>query len=519
MSKFNKTTIRTAVFSPVATQAVPTAFTHEGGPGYRRDTKSELFLLAVSNMVGEDTFYENARNRDDRYTALVRQVATDDSSWMRGFVTWLRGKANLRSASMVAAAEAVKARLDTGPTAGDPTNRALINAVLQRADEPGELLAYWQSRFGRALPKPVKRGVGDAVRRLYTEYAMLKYDTASKGFRFGDVLNLVHADPATPAQGDLFRVALDRRHHGDHSNIGPTLPMLAANQRIRDEAGDNPEILLDPDRLRAAGMTWEDVLSLAGSTVDKSRLWTALIPSMGYMALLRNLRNFDQAGVDDDVAATVAARLSDPDQVARSRQFPFRFLAAYRNAPSLRWGHALDQALTASLSNVPELPGRTLILIDISGSMAARMSGKSELNRSDAARVFGAALAMRTDATLVWFHNRSERVEVPKGGSLLRLINSIPKPTGGTRTADAVTRWYRGHDRVVIVTDEQAADNVHAAVPAQVPLYTWNLGGYRVGHAPSGSGNRHTFGGLTDAAFRLLPLLEAGRSATWPWVR
>ncbi|GAA2115033.1 hypothetical protein GCM10009759_59790 [Kitasatospora saccharophila] len=46
-----------------------------------------------------------------------------------------------------------------------------------------------------------------------------------------------------------------------------------------------------------------------------------------------------------------------------------------------------------------------------------------------------------------------------------------------------------------------------------------NLAGYRTGPAPSGTGNRHTFGGLTDAAFRLVPLLEAGQDAGWPWER
>ena len=74
---------------------------------------------------------------------------------------------------------------------------------------------------------------------------------------------------------------------------------------------------------------------------------------LGYLALLRNLRNLDEAGVPDDVAARVAARLADPEQVRRSRVFPFRFLAAYQAAPSLRWAHALEQALSASLANVP----------------------------------------------------------------------------------------------------------------------------------------------------------------------
>ena len=96
------------------------------------------------------------------------------------------------------------------------------------------------------------------------------------------------------------------------------------------------------------------------------------------------------------------------------------------------------------------------------------------------------------------------------------------KRKGGTNTAQAGRRHFRGHDRVVIVTDEQAWAGWHGAdptaqVPAEVPVYTFNLAGYRYGHGPSGTANRHTFGGLTDAGFAAIPLLEAGRDAHWPF--
>jgi hypothetical protein len=521
VAKYNRARVRAALASEIRTEAAPSGRTYEGAPAFARDAKSELFLLAVANMVGEQTFYETAADRDSRYQQLARRVAVEDAGWTCDFLGWLRGDGSMRSAALVGAVEAVKARLGR-KFDGTTTNRSLVSAVLQRADEPGELLAYWMSRYGRAIPKPVKRGVADAVRRLYTQRALLKYDTASHGFRFGDVVDLVHPAPAAdkPWQGDLFQHALDRRHHRDKV-IPEGLSTLRASAGLRRAAADDPTVLLDPVRLPEAGWTWEDALSLAGSTMDKSKLWIALIPSMGYMALLRNLRNFDEAGVPDDIAALVAARLADPAQVARSRQFPMRFLSAYRAAASLRWAHALGRALTASLSNVPVLAGRTLILVDVSGSMQGCMSARSELTYADAAGVFGAALAMRTDPTLVWFNERSGRVNVPVGGSLLRLVEAIPPPDGGTFTAAAVERWYARHDRVVIVTDEQAhyggQKSVDAAVPPHVPVYTWNIAGYRRGHAPSGSGTRHTFGGLTDAAFRMIQLLEGGRAAVWPW--
>ncbi|PSK99377.1 TROVE domain-containing protein [Murinocardiopsis flavida] len=519
MAKFNRSGTRPAGSGPVTSEQAPSGRTHEGAPGFVRDTKSELFLLAVTNMVGEQTFYEAADERDQRFRGLVHAVAVDDPAWLHGMVRWLRTGANMRSAAIVAALEGAKARLDAG---AHGHSRQLVDAAMARADEPGEALAYWTSRYGRAIPKPVKRGVADAAARLYTERALLKYDTDSKGFRFGDVLDLVHPAPTAAWQGALFAHALDRRHGRGTGPDPAVLGMLARNAEFGARFAADPAVALDADELAGAGLTWENALSLAGSTVDKAQLWEALIPSMGYMALLRNLRNFDQAGVSDDAAERVAATLADPAHVAKSRQLPMRFLAAYRAAPSLRWGHALEKALKASLAHVPELAGRTLVLVDRSGSMQASLSARSDLNRADAAAIFGTALAMRCAAAdLVEFGTGSRPVAFARGDSLLRAIERYSW-MGGTNTAEAVRSHYRGHDRVVIVTDEQAWAGRRGAeptskVPAEVPVYTWNLAGYRHGHGPSGTANRHTFGGLSDTAFRMIPLIERGRNADWPW--
>jgi len=245
---------------------------------------------------------------------------------------------------------------------------------------------------------------------------------------------------------------------------------------------------------------------------------------MGYMALLRNLRNFDQAGVSDATAKTVADKLSDPDEVASSRQFPFRFLAAYQTAPSLRWAWPLEQALNHSLANVPELAGRTLILVDRSGSMWTKLSDRSDLLRSDAAALFGTALAMRAQhADLVQYGTHSALVPFQRGESVLPIVTNRFTKMGGTNTWGAVRQQYRGHDRVVIVTDEQAHDDYGrefhpGGMSRDVPIYTWNLAGHKPGSLPSGHGTRNfVFGGLTDAAFRMIPLLEAGRDVGWPF--
>ncbi|ACY96403.1 vWA domain-containing protein [Thermomonospora curvata] len=518
MAKFNRVR-RKGATSPIKTADRATGRTHEGAPGHLRDTKSELFLLAVSNMVGEQTFYEGASARDARFRTLVGEVALHDPGWLTRMIGWLRNEAGMRSASVVAAAEGVMSRLCASAAGG---NRRLIDAALQRADEPGELIAYWHGRYGRALPQPVKRGIADAVRRLYDERSLIKYDSGE--VRFGDVLELTHPAPVAPWQGDLFKHAIDRRH-GRGRDIPRSLTVLRARAELLAlPVGERRALLERPDApqvLAAAGMTWE---SLAGWVQGPltARFWEAIIPSMGLFALLRNLRNFDRAGIGEQAAEAVAARLADPAQVRRSKLLPIRFLAAYRQAPSPRWAWPLQRALDASLANVPRLPGRTLVLVDRSGSMFTPMSARSKITQADAAAVFGTALALRAEhADLVQFGTTHQAVPFRRGEPVLKVVERFDW-LGGTDTAEAVRAHYRGHDRVVIVTDEQAWAGPHgaeptAAVPEQVPVYTWNLVGYQYGHGPSGTGTRHTFGGLSDAAFAMIPLLERGQKADWPF--
>ncbi|MBB4764495.1 TROVE domain-containing protein [Amorphoplanes digitatis] len=493
--------------------------TFEGAPGFDREPRAELFLLGVSNMVGEDTFYEGAADRDDRFRALVAAVAVADPDWFARFVRWLRTGAMLRSASVVAALEGARAQV----AAGIPGSRATVDAALQRADEPGEALAYWLGRYGRALPKPVKRGVADAAVRLYHERSLLKYDTDRSAVRFGDVIELTHPTARDERQGDLFRHALDRRHHRDNP-IPASLTTLAARAELMALPVERRGEVGDPAVLGAAGMTWEALAGWRQTAMDAAA-WEAIIPGMGYLALLRNLRNFDQAGVGDAVAETVAARLADPGEVARSRVLPMRFLSAFNAAPSLRWAYPLERALQHALADVPALGARTLILIDTSGSMDSGFSKDGSLRCWDAATVFGLALAARAhDATVVSFSDGSRVFPAVAGESVLAAVRRF-KDGGyffgsGTQTERAVRTHYDGHDRVVILTDEQAhwhsATHVAAVVPAAVPVFTWNLAGYRVAHTPA-SGNRHTFGGLSDAAFAMIPLVEAGSRGQWPF--
>lgn len=260
--------------------------------------------------------------------------------------------------------------------------------------------------------------------------------------------------------------------------------------------------------------------------------WELLIPTMGYMALLRNLRNFDQANISESVKDSVCARLQDPEEVARSRQFPYRFLSAYKAAPSLTWGKSLEKALDLSCANVPELSGRSLILIDTSGSMSSRVSDRSEIQLFEIGALFAAVLSKRCEKVdTVIFGDSSAPLQLKAGESVLKYVKRVAKANGsvghGTAIWQSVVSNYSGHDRVVIFTDMQTMDSAgkpreynyyygsrgsrsFVADVKQIPfIHGFNLAGYKVTTVPAGNG-RFEYGGFTDASFTLMKELEQG---------
>lgn len=537
MAKFART--RTAPSSPVTTTGTTTTF--EGGAAFTRDVKSDLFIFAATNMVGEGTFYEKAGDRDQRFRNLVHAATKQDPDWVAAFVPYLRGQMNMRSAAIVMAAESALARktgCDREPTI--PVRKMVADAML-RADEPAEFLAYWKQRTGKkTLPGGVQRGVADAVARLYTEKAALKYDGGASQWRMADIVALAKPEPRGQWQADLFDYLADRRWSRDTIRVTDQLPALSAYRAAMamPEAERRAWFLADPARLGDAGMTWEQLSSLG--KMDAAA-WSAIIPHMGLMALTRNLRNFDEAGVSDDVAAQVCARLADPEEVRRSRQFPYRFLSAYRAAPSLRWGHALEQALSASTANIPALSGRTLVLVDTSASMRNHVSAKSQIRHVDVGALFGVALAARgCDVDLVGYADGAFLHPLTKGGSVLRQAEAFCGRIGevghGTETVAALQATFKGHDRVVIISDMQAFNHpgygtrglgwgygrrsdvsVSDAIPAHVPMFGINTTGYAQAVIDSSKPNRYEVAGFSDKLFTMVDLLSRGRDAGWPW--
>ena len=257
----------------------------------------------------------------------------------------------------------------------------------------------------------MKKGLAQAFRK-FDEYQLAKYDRTGP-VRLRDVLFLCHAKPRDSEQTQLWKRLIEGE-------------------------------LKTPD-------TWEVALS---SGADKKEAWERLLreKKLGGLALLRNLRNMKEAGVDEAVVLATIASMNS------ARVLPFRFLAAGRYAP--QWEEALERAMLSSLDEREKLSGRTVLLVDISGSMTAPLSRRSEMLRTDAA--YGLAILLREiceKATVFTFSN--DLVEVPpRRGFALRDALDSSQPHNGTYLGRALGKIDQKYDRIIVITDEQAHDRV-----------------------------------------------------------
>jgi 60 kDa SS-A/Ro ribonucleoprotein len=301
------------------------------------------------------------------------------------------------------------------------THRLLVaetlERVIQRADELAEFVAiYWKD--GRTpLSAQVKKGLAAAFTK-FNEYQLTKYDRAG-AIRLRDVLFLSHAKPKDEAQAALWKRLI---------------------------AGE----LATPD-------TWEVALS-ASQGEGKREAWERLLREnkLGALALLRNLRNFKETGVDEDLVASALASMKS------ARVLPFRFLAAARYAP--QWEPQLEEAMFGCVAGHEKLRGQTALLIDVSGSMTARLSKRSEMQRTDAA--YGLAVLLREIAEKVSVFSFSDKLaEIPaRRGFALRDAIDHSQPHSGTYLGRAVAELdgREKYDRLIVITDEQSHDKVPA---------------------------------------------------------
>lgn len=382
----------------------PQVFTHEGAAAARIGPEQQLRRSINACMLWENQFYEDGKDIAARIAELIPQCRPE---FVAACAFEARTKMKLRHAPLLVVRE--MARL--------PAHRALVSAllrdVIQRPDEITEFLAIYWKDGKQKLSAQVKKGLAQAFHK-FNEYQFAKYDREG-AVRLRDALFLCHAKPENEAEEALFKKIVDRK-------------------------------LTVPD-------TWEVALS---GGADKKETFERLMAEkkLGALAFIRNLRNMKEAGIETSTVAAYAA------QVDIERVLPFRFIAAARAVPA--WENVIEPLMLKACEGQAKLPGKTVVLLDVSGSMASSISAKSDISRMDAA--CGVAILLRelcNDVTIVTFSDQAV-VCPPRRGFALRDAIVGSQPHSSTRMGAAVHAVNVGvvYERLIVLTDEQSHDVV-----------------------------------------------------------
>ena len=382
--------------------------------------EAQLNRMVLASMLWEKQFYCDGVAHADMIKDLVAKVPADKVS---ALAIKARGDYKLRHVPLLLTRELAR----IGKLSADA-----LNAVIQRPDEMGEFLSLYWSEGKTPVSNQVKKGLAKAFVK-FNEYQLAKNDKNSAAVSVRDVMFISHAKPTTPAQEALFK--------------------RVANQE-----------LVTPD-------TWETQLS-AGA--DKKETFSRLMAEkkLGALAFLRNLRNMAEAGVSEDSIRAYASTVNV------EKVLPFRYIAAARVVPHLE--DMLEAMMLRSLATMEKLPGKTVLLVDVSGSMfGSKVSAKSELDRFDAA----AALAMLCNEVcesveIYTFSTGLVRV-APRSGFALRDALFKSQQHGGTNLGSSLRQLKSKYDRIVIFTDEQSHDR--PAAPACKNGYVINVAAYENG--------------------------------------
>lgn len=407
------------------------ARTHEGAKGRAFTPEAQLRRALMNSMLWENQFYEDGVAIAERMAALVPKVKAET---VAALAIEAREDMKLRHAPLLIVREMAR----------HETHRALVadtlERVIQRPDELTEFLAiYWadalgpmQQRKKAAVSAQVKKGLARAFAK-FDAYQLAKYDRDG-AVRLRDVLFITHAKPKDEAQEKIWKQLVDGK-------------------------------LTSPD-------TWEVALS---GGADKKATFERLIAEkkLGALALLRNLRNMQVAGVSKKAIGKAL------DEMRTDRVLPYRFIAAAQHAPDLE--PELEHAMFRSIEGHAKLTGKTILLVDVSGSMDSPLSGRSEMRRLEAAN--GLAILAREIGEDVEIYTFSDNVKkiAPRRGFALRDAITSSQPHNGTWLGKAVAQVDRKDARLIVFTDEQS----HDPVPAPKGVgYMVNVASYQhgVGH-------------------------------------
>ena len=377
------------------------AFNSVGTQVPQINAERQLKRVTLAAMLWEKQFYLDGKSHAELVKELVAKVAP---SKVEALAQEARTKFKLRHIPLLLARELARH--------GKLQATALTN-VIQRPDEMSEFLSiYWQE--GKtAVSNQVKKGLAACFNK-FNEYQLAKWNKNSAAIKLRDVMFLSHPKPQTAQQAELFkRIAADT--------------------------------LATPD-------TWETQLS---SGADKCETFTRLMQEkkLGALAFLRNLRNMRDSGVSDALIRSYA------QTVDVSRVLPFRYIAAARIVP--QYEDMLETMMFRSLANHQKIPGKTVLVIDVSGSMfGTKISAKSDLDRFDAAAALAILCREVCEQVEIYsFSDNAVRVAPRRGFALREAISSSQRHTGTLLgRAMQTINANGGYDRCIVFTDEQSYD-------------------------------------------------------------
>lgn len=465
MSKFN-----------VATQPMKT-INLAGGEAYKQSPELELISILLTSFAN-DQFYRSA---NDTYEQLKTLITKCDKKFVAQAAVYGRTKFGMRSISHVTASELAK------HISGEKWAKDFYNAVIYRPDDMSEIVAYHVSKNGK-LTNSMKKGLAKAFDK-FNKYSLAKYRGEGKGFKLIDIINLVHPIPI-----EKNKEAIEALVKGELKSFD----------------------------------TWESELTKAGQTATsedekeqfKKDVWIKLVreKKIGYFALLRNLRNIIEQA--PEVINEALETLTTEEIIKKSLVLPFRFTTAYDEISKLNDGKiirnvliALNKAVDISINNVPKFDGETLVVLDVSGSMAGKPAQIGAL--------FSAVLVKSCNADFMTFSDDATYRNVNPMDSTITIANSLRFASGGTNFRSIFQRANKKYDRVIILSDMQGwighetptreFNQWKQATNSNPFVYSFDLNSYGSMQFPEQ--NVFALAGFSEKVFDIMKLLEQDKKA------
>lgn len=525
---------------------LPGATTNKaGGVAYTIADPTARLLHLIGSLFNEPTYYgdeaegELTSEAKALIAAAAEALSGPNPEDVFAIARWARTDGNLRTTPTVVLAVGAE-----DPHAPDKKRRhgALVKkyapAILQRGDEWRNVIAAWLALYGRAdghrskmVPKALARAIGSGLAGL-SEKTLAKWDGTGTP-SLSDVIRLCARDRLREAKLLYF---VNREKWAERKAETPT---LLARERLFASKEWTPEM---PALADAAGATWEDVTSRFGS---KPEVWSWASSRMGYMALLRNLRNLVKSGAD---MGPILAKIADREEVLKSRQLPFRFLSAARIFSSEKVGRAvkdveqvespwnqkildaLDVAARAACENLPKIPGVTAVFVDDSGSMSNPLSANGSVSIADSAGMLASILGLVCEDVHVFaFSDGVRAVNYRRADSILTNMGRIVSARGGSTNAFlcplALLQVRLRVDRMILLSDMQCWDSYgyRQSFPAAVSSYrghpngnkmVWlhsiNLAGTEQAQAESNTARVNLLSGFSEKLVAMIVAAEQG---------